>query len=125
MVEAVEYFPRLFKETKHLAHKREIQHKVQLMSNAPLPNVRMYHFSPSWEVISFRGADQYWGKSVFHFSCNASPFHVLNSFKASSQWRGKQLKACETSKSKMVTVPLDLQQIEFDSSKYAISIVLF
>ena len=41
----VDYFQSLFKEPKHLPPKREIQHEIQLMSDAPHPNVRMYHMS--------------------------------------------------------------------------------
>ena len=53
------------------------------MAKAPLPNVKINQFSPSLEVISYRDAGQYWGKSVLYFSCIVSPFHVSNSLEAS------------------------------------------
>jgi len=59
LTKKVENFPILFKEPKHLTHKQGIQHELQLMSKAPLPNVRMYHFSPSLGVISYRDTGQY------------------------------------------------------------------
>ena len=43
LVKVVDSFQNLFKEPKHLPPKWEIQHEIQLMSNAPLPNVGMYH----------------------------------------------------------------------------------
>ena len=41
LIKEVETFSVLFKEPKHLTHKQGIQHELQLMSKAPLPNVRM------------------------------------------------------------------------------------
>ena len=45
LVKVVKSFQSLFKEPKHLPPRREIQHEIELMSNAPLPNVGMYHMS--------------------------------------------------------------------------------
>ena len=41
----VDSFQSLFKEPKHQPPKREIQHEIQLMSDAPLPNDGMYPMS--------------------------------------------------------------------------------
>ena len=35
-------FQSLFKEPKHLTPKQEIQHEIQLLSDAPFRNVGMY-----------------------------------------------------------------------------------
>ena len=35
----------MFKEPKIKPPKQEIQHEIQLQSNAPLPNIGMYHLS--------------------------------------------------------------------------------
>jgi len=59
LVKKVEIFLVLFKEPKHLTHKQGIQHELQLMSKSPLPNVRMYHFSPSFGVISYKDTSEY------------------------------------------------------------------
>jgi len=85
LIEEVETFPVLFKETKHLTHKQGIRHELQLMPKAPLPNVRMNYFSPSLDVISYRHTCQYWGNSLLNFSYIVSPFHLSNSLEASSQ----------------------------------------
>ena len=39
LVKVVDSFQSLFKEPKHLPPKWEIQHEIQLMFDAPLPNV--------------------------------------------------------------------------------------
>lgn len=85
MIEEVETFPVLFTETKHRTHKQGIEHELQSMCKAPLPNVKINYFSPSLEVISYTDASEYWGKSVLNFSCIMSPFHVSNSLEASFQ----------------------------------------
>ena len=41
----VDSFQNLFKEPKNLPPKREIQHEIQLMPDAPLPNIGMYRLS--------------------------------------------------------------------------------
>ena len=61
------------------------------MPKAPLPNVRMNQFSLSLELNSYRDTDQYWGKSVFNFSCIVSPVHVSNSLEASFQVERKPI----------------------------------
>ena len=61
------------------------------MSKSPLPNVQMYHFSPSLGVISYRDEGQYWGKPVLNFSCIVSPFHVSNSLEGSFQVERKPI----------------------------------
>jgi len=55
------------------------------MPKAPLPNVRMNQFNPSFEIISYRDAGHYWGKSMLNVFCIVSQFHVSNSLKASFQ----------------------------------------
>ena len=65
-------------KTKHLTHKQGIQHELQFLPKAPLPNVRMNQFSPSSEINSCRDTGEYWGNSVLNFSCIVSPFHALN-----------------------------------------------
>jgi len=42
LVKVVDSFQNLFKEPKHLPPKQEIQHEIQLMYDAPLPNIGMY-----------------------------------------------------------------------------------
>jgi len=51
----------------------------------------MNQFSASLEVINYRDAGQYWGKSMLHFSCIVSPFHVSNSLEASLQVERKHI----------------------------------
>jgi len=85
LIEEVDTFPVLFKETKHLTHKQGIHHELQLMHKSPLPKVRMNIFSSSLEINSYSEASQYWGKSVLNFSCIVSPFHVSNNLEASFQ----------------------------------------
>jgi len=43
LVEIVYSYKELFKEPKFLPPKREKQHEIQLQSDAPLPNIGMYH----------------------------------------------------------------------------------
>jgi len=57
----------------------------------PLSNVRMNQFSSSLELNSYKDTGQYWGNSVFNFSCIVSPFHVLNSLETSFQVERKPL----------------------------------
>ena len=83
------------------------------------------------KVRSFLGAVQYWRKLIAIFSLIASPLHALTSTKVIFQWRGKQQKAFDTLKYKIVTAPvlalLDIQQpfeIETDASGYAMGAVL-
>lgn len=45
LVEIVESFSSIFEEPKYLPPKGEIQHEVQLLSDATLPNFGMYHMS--------------------------------------------------------------------------------
>jgi hypothetical protein len=45
LVEIVDSYKELFKEPKILPPKREIQHEIQLQSDAPLPNIGMYRMS--------------------------------------------------------------------------------
>lgn len=42
-------------------------------------------------IFSFRGASQYWGKSVLHFFGIASSFHALKSNEASFQVERKSI----------------------------------
>lgn len=62
-----------------------------MMPKAPLPNVKMNQFSPSLQIISYRDADQYWGKSLLNFSSIVSPFHVSKSLEASFQVERKPI----------------------------------
>lgn len=45
LVKVVDSFQSLLKEPKHLSPKWEIQHEIQLMYDAPLPNVGNYRMS--------------------------------------------------------------------------------
>jgi len=42
-------------------------------------------------IFSFRGASQYWGNSMFNFSCIVLPCHVLNNFETYFQVERKPL----------------------------------
>ena len=78
-------------KTKHLIHKKGLQHELQFVPKAPLPNFRMNQFSPSLEVNSYRDVGQYWGKSVLNFSCIVSPICVSNSLEVSFQVERKPI----------------------------------
>ena len=91
MIKEVETFPVLFKETKHLTHKQGIQHELQFVPKAPLPNVRMNQFSPSLEINGYKDTGQYWGNLVLNFSYIVSPFHVSNSLETSFQVERKPI----------------------------------
>ena len=61
LIKEVETFPVLFKERKHLTHKQGIQHELQFVPKAPLPNVRMNQFSLSLEDNNYTDACHCWG----------------------------------------------------------------
>lgn len=58
------------------------------------------------EVRSFLGAIQYWRKFITQFSLIASLLHALTGSKVPFQWGGKQQKAFDTLKQKIVTTPV-------------------
>ena len=64
LIKEIETIQNLCK-TKHLTHKQGIQHELQLMPKAPLPNVRMNQLSSSLEIN--RDTSQYWGKVSVQF----------------------------------------------------------
>ena len=45
LVKIVDYYKELFKEPKYLPPKRDIQHEIQLQSNAHILNICMYRMS--------------------------------------------------------------------------------
>ena len=114
LVKVVNSFPR------SLIHEQDKQHEIHLMSYEHLLqdrmnlnsfiqlNYRSYHHqqciagngtcdsnqrlaSSCMFIFSFRGAGQYWGKSVSHFFSIASSFHAFKSNETSLQVERKSI----------------------------------
>ena len=93
--------------------------KVKVIANWPNPN-------NVTNVGIFLGASQYWRKFIANFSFIASPLHALTRVYKVFQWEGKEQKAFNTLKEKIITTLVlalpDLQQpfeIETNASGYA------
>jgi len=54
------------------------------------------------EVRSFLGAAQYWRKFISNFSLIVAPLHALTGLNKVFQWGGKQQKAFDTLKKRLV-----------------------